>query len=86
VSDLESLNKLRWRCRRGTMELDLMLMRYLELCYAASEKIDKQSFVSLLEKEDTELLRYLLGEIIDYPSELAKIIHQIRSLTPVETV
>ena len=82
MSDLLSLNKLRWRCRRGTMELDLILMRYLEQCYLDSGQIDQQSFVRLLEKEDTELLRYFIGDVTEYPIELAKIIHKIRALTP----
>lgn len=81
MSESESLNKLRWRCRRGTMELDLMLMRYLEHCYSAAELMEQQSFVKLLEKEDTDLLRYLIGDILVYPAELASVIHKIRSLT-----
>lgn len=80
MSDSASLNKLRWRCRRGTMELDLMLMRYLDRCYVAADVCDQQAFIALLDREDNELIRYLLGEKHDYPDGLAKIIQKIRAL------
>ncbi|PPD34729.1 MAG: succinate dehydrogenase assembly factor 2 [Methylomonas sp.] len=81
MSDSASLNKLRWRCRRGALELDVMLLRYLEGCYMSADEFDQQSFIKLLEREDTELLRYLIGENAEYPSELTKIILKIRALS-----
>ena len=80
MSDSASLNKLRWRCRRGTLELDVMLLRYVERCYVTADERDQQAFIALLGREDNELIRYLLGENLDYPDELAKIIKTIRAL------
>lgn len=80
MSESASLNKLRWRCRRGTMELDLMLMRYLERRYVTADAYDQQAFIALLDREDNELIRYLLGENQDYPEGLAEIIQKIRAL------
>lgn len=73
-------NKLRWRCRRGTLELDLLLIRYLEIAYLAAETKEKQAFLQLLELEDTVLLRYLMGEALAKEADLAELIAKIRAL------
>ncbi|QPK64307.1 succinate dehydrogenase assembly factor 2 [Methylomonas sp. LL1] len=77
---MSELNKLRWRCRRGTLELDLMLIRYLDLCYRNADTREKQSFLALLELEDTELLRYLMGEVLPDNPLLAQQVSIIRAL------
>jgi len=82
---VSEINKLRWRCRRGTLELDLMLLRYLERCYAMAEPSEQQSFLRLLEQEDSELLHYLMGERVPANSALASLVMQIRRL-PVEVI
>lgn len=76
----ESINKLRWRCRRGTLELDLLLLRYLENRYLAAGNLEHQSFLQLLELEDTELMRYLLGEQLPEDTDLAKLVLTMRAL------
>ncbi|MBD9355666.1 FAD assembly factor SdhE [Methylomonas albis] len=76
----ENINKLRWRCRRGTLELDLMLLRYLENRYLAAEPTEQQEFLLLLELEDTELMRYLMGEQLPEFESLTKLVLAIRAL------
>jgi antitoxin CptB len=61
---MPSLNKLRWRCRRGTLELDLILQTYLENNYPLAPVNEQQAFVRLLELEDTALADYLLGNVL----------------------
>ena len=77
---MSELNKLRWRCRRGTLELDLLLIRYLENAYLAAEPKEKQAFLQLLELEDTDLMRYLMGEELSNVADLAEVIAHIRAL------
>ena len=74
------LNKLRWRCRRGTLELDLMLVRYLELRYQIADSQEQRSFLDLLELEDTELMGYLMGESLPGNQVLAHLVTIIREL------
>lgn len=76
----ENINKLRWRCRRGTLELDLMLLRYLENCYLAAELSEQQTFLRMLELEDTELMRYLMGEQLPNDESLKNLVLAIRAL------
>ncbi len=78
MTDSAELNKLRWRCRRGTRELDEMLGRYLRRDYAQAGDIERKTFLSLLELEDAELIRYLLGEQPAQDSRLQDLLIRIR--------
>ncbi|OQW79570.1 MAG: succinate dehydrogenase assembly factor 2 [Proteobacteria bacterium ST_bin11] len=76
----ENINKLRWRCRRGTLELDLILLRYLESRYPKADISEQQTFLLLLGLEDTELMRYLMGEQLPQDELLTNLILIIRAL------
>jgi len=51
--------QLRWRCRRGLKELDMLLERYLDQQYASSSPQQQQAFRQLLSWEDPALYRLL---------------------------
>lgn len=57
------LAKLRWQCRRGTKELDFLLLRYLDSGYSLADADEKTLFVELLALEDDELIGLLLGDL-----------------------
>lgn len=78
---MSELDKLRWRCRRGTLELDLILIRYLEDCYLIADKIEKQAFLQLLGLEDGELIRFLLAEQSPEDDNLFRLVRKIRQLS-----
>ena len=59
--DLE-MSRLRWRCRRGMKELDVVMTRYLEHRYAEAPEADQVRFRRLLEMPDPELYRLVLGQ------------------------
>ncbi len=82
---MSELNKLRWHCRRGTLELDLMLSKYLEACYENADQRRQQAFEQLLALEDTELMIYLMGERVPEDAELADVVTAIR-LLPVDRI
>ena len=77
---MNSLSKLKWRCRRGTLELDLLLTRYLESAYPQADEIEKQHFQKLLDLQDPEILSYLMGNCLPEPEWLAAIVKKIRAL------
>jgi antitoxin CptB len=52
--------QLRWRCRRGMKELDLLLVRWLDTRYAVGSRAEQAAFRHFLELPDPELARYLL--------------------------
>jgi antitoxin CptB len=54
-------SQLYWQCRRGSLELDLLLKRYLENQYLQATESEQQQFVELLKLEDDDLLPALLS-------------------------
>jgi len=55
------LNRLRWRCRRGMLENDLVLERFLEVHGARLEGERLAAFNALLEYPDDELWSVVSG-------------------------
>lgn len=52
----EELNRLRWQCRRGLLELDLVLGRFLETHGDQLQGEPLTSFKTLLDYSDNDLL------------------------------
>ncbi|VFM96308.1 MAG: antitoxin CptB [Candidatus Kentron sp. G] len=52
--------KLKWHCRRGMRELDLLLERFLESRYDALTDSDKERFSRLLEEPNGRLVDWIL--------------------------
>ena len=75
------LNRLRWQCRRGMLELDLLLLEFLEQRYPQLDEASQQAFVALLEYPDQSLQRWLIatddiGEDVDeVVRDIVMIIH-----------
>ncbi len=77
VTDSIRMSRLRWHCRRGMRELDVLLMRYFEELYPVSSQSQQQAFEALLEYQDPVILAYLTGtEHPDRP-EIADVIQQL---------
>ncbi len=71
-------SRLRWLCRRGMKELDVVLSGYLEQYYAGASVTEQALFRDLLELTDPDLYGMLLGRSeIDNP-ELAALIERLR--------
>ena len=50
--------RLRWLCRRGMRELDILLTRYLDERYARAPPEEQQAFRHLLESPDPVIFAY----------------------------
>jgi len=74
--DALELGKLRWRCRRGMKELDILLSRYVEEQFCAASSADQEAFRQLLEAQDTVIYAYCLGRERP-PAPLAALIGRI---------
>jgi len=75
--------KLRWRCRRGMKELDILLTRYVDERYRAASPEEQQAFQSLLETQDPVIYAYCLGQERP-PEHLAALIERITANSPDE--
>ncbi|HQU16543.1 MAG: hypothetical protein B7Z66_06635 [Chromatiales bacterium 21-64-14] len=70
--------RLRWSCRRGMRELDLLLLGFLEHGYQAQPAPMQGAFQRLLRYPDPVLLEWLLGRGEPREPELAHVIAEIR--------
>lgn len=75
---MRSLEKLKWRCRRGVVELDILLLNFLENCYLKADADDQARFTDLLTWEDDELLAVLFGGKAPKDREFAALINMVR--------
>jgi antitoxin CptB len=60
--DSESLRRLRWQCRRGLLELDLLFTRFLDDRYDLLSESDQSAFHELLRQPDHSILAWLQGQ------------------------
>jgi len=72
------LGRLRWRCRRGMKELDVLLERWLGRYAATAEAGEMRAFEALLDLQDPQLARYLLAGDPHPDSAIAALIERIR--------
>jgi antitoxin CptB len=71
------LDRIRWQCRRGLLELDLVLNRFLE---AGLESLNPQqlaTFKAFLAENDTSLLAWVMGQE-EPPAQYAALVRQLQ--------
>ena len=76
---MNQLARLRWQCRRGTKELDLLLQRYLEAGYFVADDEEKALFVELLALEDDQLVGVLMGDLEAESAKMKALVGKISS-------
>ena len=69
--------RLRWRCRRGMKELDLLLLDYVERRYRNADADRQQAFRRLLSMPDPEILALLTGRFDTDDECLAEIVERL---------
>nr|WP_282571229.1 succinate dehydrogenase assembly factor 2 [Methylonatrum kenyense] len=69
---------MRWRCRRGMKELDLLLERFLEHGYAESSEVEKDAFEALLARQDDELWDWFYQGREPDDAALQRLVQRIR--------
>ena len=75
-----SLNKLRWKSRKGIRELDILLQNYLDTSYTKLNKTDKKLFEEILEIDTYDLLNAISGKS-SYNEKYETIITQLSKLS-----
>jgi antitoxin CptB len=80
--DARALSKLRWRCRRGLLENDLLIERFFARAEPVSEA-DARGLYALMELADNDLLDIFLGRqkpnaSLDRP-EVRQVIEAVRA-------
>ncbi|MBT4835790.1 MAG: succinate dehydrogenase assembly factor 2 [Methylococcales bacterium] len=71
-------NQTKWRCRRGMLELDLLLNGFVNHVYPTLESKAQKSFETLLDCPDQSLQQWLAGNDLPDDKSLHDIVKQIR--------
>jgi antitoxin CptB len=58
---MSEADRVRWHCRRGLLELDLILGRFMDRHYEGLDEEARAAFRELLERPDNDLLDWALG-------------------------
>lgn len=78
---VNEVSRIRWLCRRGMKELDVLLSRFLEGGYGALDAPGRRAFLRLLECQDPELYALLTGRTRADDEEVDGVVQRIRDDT-----
>ncbi|QIT57202.1 succinate dehydrogenase assembly factor 2 [Aquisalimonas sp. 2447] len=73
------MSRLRWRCRRGMRELDLLLEHFLAGGYGALDDAGRKRFEELLGEQDDILFGWFYQGEMPADAEMARLVEQIRN-------
>ena len=69
--------RLRWKCRRGMLELDILLAHFFDEHYDTLSAEDQQLFEQVLEQEDVVLYAWFMEAEHPENPNLAKLVARI---------
>lgn len=58
---MKNMERMRWRCRRGLLELDIVLGRFVASEYAQLDEAGQRAFEELLDMPDNPLWDMIAG-------------------------
>ncbi|WP_428610656.1 succinate dehydrogenase assembly factor 2 [Sedimenticola sp.] len=73
-SALPPLGQLRWQCRRGMLELDYVLLGFLDRHFESLPIEDKHLFVRMLDFEDQLLLDWVMGNVVPSDNNIRRLV------------
>jgi len=76
---VSELARMRWKCRRGMLELDLLLRDFLDSGYQNLDEAGQQLLDRILDYPDAVLLEWLMGRIRPTDKDVAQLVDKIRS-------
>ncbi len=72
-------NRVRWLCRRGMKELDLVINRFFESDYDSLSEQEQSEFKEFLNLEDPEIFSWIMGRTTPEEESHAAIISKLRN-------
>ncbi len=70
--------RLRWQCRRGMLELDLLLNRFLDTAFAELDAAQRVTFNRLLAYQDQILYDWFMGHAVPADAAIRDLLQRIR--------
>lgn len=75
---MSEFDRVRWRCRRGLLELDIVLNRFLDSHYERLNAGERAALNRLLELPDNELWDLVAGRLEPADPECAQLLSYLR--------
>ncbi|AWL12462.1 uncharacterized protein HMF8227_01992 [Saliniradius amylolyticus] len=75
--DKQRTNRVRWACRRGMLELDVLLLPFYEEVFHDLSDADKLTFERLLTCDDPDLFAWVMGHKACEDRDLAAMVDTI---------
>ena len=76
---MSELDRIRWQCRRGMLELDLVLNRFVEQDLTGLAPAELETFRQLLDEPDPRLLAWVMAQETA-PAPYAALVQRLRSI------
>lgn len=73
----DDVRRLTWQCRRGMLELDVLLVPFMQEAFAEQTLENQQRFVKLLDCEDQDLFLWFMQREQPQDEDLQQIIRII---------
>jgi succinate dehydrogenase flavin-adding protein (antitoxin of CptAB toxin-antitoxin module) len=73
------MDRIRWHCRRGMLELDLVLNRFVQAQFERLDADQVAAFRRLLGYPDNELLDLVMGRAEAADAGVRAVLEQVRS-------
>ena len=73
-----SEGRIYWSCRRGMLELDLILIPFYQTIYQTLTEAERASFIDLLTYQDPDIHAWLGGRSLPTDNRLHPIIQRLR--------
>jgi antitoxin CptB len=77
---VSELDRIRWHCRRGLLELDLVLARFQEKILPGLTPEELEGFKRLLECSDNDLWDLVSGRLEPAAGREARLVQHLRDL------
>ncbi len=74
-------NRLIWRCRQGTRELEILLIRYIDSCFDSMTRAEQLTLQALLEHSNPDLIDWLVYGATVHDSQFSLLIKKIRAFS-----
>jgi len=70
----DDIRRLTWQCRRGMLELDVLLVPFMQEAFSGLPEDDQQRFVKLLDSEDQDLFLWFMQREEPQDEDLKRIV------------
>ncbi len=77
---MAELDRIRWRCRRGLLELDLVLTRFLDRELGSLTVGELEAFKALLDFSDNDLWELVAGRLEPDAGPQQRVVERLRAL------